>query len=59
MSGKQTNLEVNTAVPEVKRLRASGPILILAVLFVVGAFLTWYSPGSVAICPTRTFPVSG
>ena len=42
MSGKQINLEVNTAVPEVKRLRASGPILILAVLFVVGAFLTWY-----------------
>lgn len=28
--------------PEVKRLRASGPILILAVLFVAGAFLTWY-----------------
>ncbi len=25
-----------------KRLRASGPILILAVLFVVGAFLSWY-----------------
>src|SRR5688500_5105271 len=25
-----------------QRLRASGPILILAVLFVVGAFLTWY-----------------
>jgi HEAT repeats len=28
--------------PEVKRLRASSPILILAVLFVTGAFLTWY-----------------
>lgn len=28
--------------PEVKRLRASGPILILAVLFVGGAFLSWY-----------------
>lgn len=31
-----------TTPPEVKRLRASGPILILAVLFVGGAFLTWY-----------------
>lgn len=30
------------ATPEVKRVRASGPILILAVLFVTGAFLTWY-----------------
>ncbi len=28
--------------PEVKRLRASGPILILAVLFLGGAFLSWY-----------------
>ncbi|HET6890357.1 MAG TPA: HEAT repeat domain-containing protein [Pyrinomonadaceae bacterium] len=28
--------------PEAKRLRASGPILILAVLFVGGAFLSWY-----------------
>jgi hypothetical protein len=34
--------KVKIATPEVKRLRASGPILILAVLFVVGAFLTWY-----------------
>jgi len=31
-----------TTSPEVKRLRASGPILILAVLFVGGAFLSWY-----------------
>lgn len=30
------------ATPEVKRIRASGPILILAVLFVAGAFLSWY-----------------
>ncbi|MBC8028830.1 MAG: HEAT repeat domain-containing protein [Pyrinomonadaceae bacterium] len=30
-----------TAAPP-RRLRASGPILILAVLFVVGAFLSWY-----------------
>ena len=34
--------ELKLAVPEVKRLRASGPILILAVLFVLGAFLSWY-----------------
>jgi len=34
--------ELKVATPEVKRVRASGPILILAVLFVVGAFLTWY-----------------
>lgn len=34
--------EVKVSLPEIKRLRASGPILILAVLFVVGAFLTWY-----------------
>jgi HEAT repeats/Biotin-requiring enzyme len=26
----------------IRRLRASGPILLLAVLFVVGAFLSWY-----------------
>ena len=31
-----------TTTLEVKRLRASGPILILAVLFVGGAFLSWY-----------------
>jgi HEAT repeats len=36
------NPEVKALIPEVKRLRASGPILILAVLFVGGAFLTWY-----------------
>lgn len=35
-------LEAEPAAPEVKRLRASGPILILAVLFVLGAFLSWY-----------------
>ncbi len=28
--------------PEVNRIRASGPILLLAVLFVVGSFLAWY-----------------
>jgi len=39
------NLESSDAsvvAPAVKRVRASGPILILAVLFVVASFLTWY-----------------
>ncbi len=36
------NVEAAIAAPEVRRIRASGPILILAVLFVVGAFLSWY-----------------
>lgn len=36
------NPEVTPPAPAAKRLRASGPILILAVLFVVGAFLSWY-----------------
>lgn len=41
-------MEANNSAPELRRaaaaqrVRASGPILILAVLFVVGAFLTWY-----------------
>ena len=41
-------MEANNNAPEIRRaaaaqrVRASGPILILAVLFVVGAFLTWY-----------------
>ena len=34
--------EVKVAAAAVKRVRASGPILILAILFVVGSFLTWY-----------------
>ncbi len=42
MTGNGNNPEVKIAAPEVKRLRASGPILILAILFVGGAFLTWY-----------------
>lgn len=36
------NQDISSAPPQVKRFRASGPILLLAVLFVVGAFLTWY-----------------
>ena len=45
VSGNGNNphpIEAASAAPEVKRLRASGPILILAVLFVLGAFLSWY-----------------
>ncbi|MBA2525075.1 MAG: HEAT repeat domain-containing protein [Pyrinomonadaceae bacterium] len=42
MTGNGNNSEVKIATSEVKRLRASGPILVLAVLFVAGAFLTWY-----------------
>ena len=45
MSGNEEHphpIEAAPAAPEVKRLRASGPILILAVLFVLGAFLSWY-----------------
>jgi hypothetical protein len=42
MEDNGNNPEVKIATPEVRRLRASGPILILAVLFVGGAFLTWY-----------------
>lgn len=42
MTANSNNPEVKIAAPEVKRLRASGPILVLAILFVVAAFLTWY-----------------
>src|SRR5688572_31856916 len=41
-------MEADNNAPELRRaaaaqrVRASGPILILAVLFVGGAFLTWY-----------------
>ena len=36
------NPDTTIAAPAVKRVRASGPILILAILFVVASFLTWY-----------------
>src|SRR6185503_100961 len=36
------NPDVRIATPAAKRVRASGPILILAILFVVASFLTWY-----------------
>jgi hypothetical protein len=39
-NGNDPNIRIET--PAARRVRASGPILILAVLFVVGAFLTWY-----------------
>lgn len=40
--GNGNNPEVKIATPAAKRVRASGPILILAILFVVASFLTWY-----------------
>jgi len=36
------NPDPRIVTPAVKRMRASGPILILAILFVVASFLTWY-----------------
>jgi len=36
------NPEIKIVTAPVNRVRASGPILILAVLFVVASFLTWY-----------------
>ncbi|MBA2704891.1 MAG: HEAT repeat domain-containing protein [Blastocatellia bacterium] len=42
MTGNGNNPEVKITTPPVKRIRASGPILILAILFVVASFLTWY-----------------
>lgn len=42
MTENGNNPEIHIASPPLKRIRASGPILILAVLFVVASFLTWY-----------------
>jgi len=36
------NPEIKITAPPVNRIRASGPILILAILFVIASFLTWY-----------------
>jgi hypothetical protein len=36
------NPAIKISTPARKRVRASGPILILAILFVVASFLTWY-----------------
>ena len=42
MTGNGNNPDVTIASSQVNRIRASGPILLLAILFVVGASLTWY-----------------
>lgn len=42
MTDNGNNPEMTVIVPARNRLRASGPILILAILFVVGSFLAWY-----------------
>ncbi len=42
MEDHGNNPEAQIVSPEMRRVRASGPILILAFLFVIGAFLTWY-----------------
>ena len=42
MTGNGNHPEMTLVVPASNRLRASGPILILAILFVVGSFLAWY-----------------
>jgi len=42
MKGNGNDPNVTIAAPQPNRMRASGPILILAILFVVASFLTWY-----------------
>jgi hypothetical protein len=42
MTDNGNNPEMTVVVPAANRLRASGPILFLAILFVVGSFLAWY-----------------
>ena len=42
MTGNGNNPDIKVAFPAATRLRASGPILILAILFVIGSFLAWY-----------------
>jgi hypothetical protein len=42
MTDNGNNPAVKVSPSPAKRLRASGPILILAILFVVASFLTWY-----------------
>ena len=42
MTVNGNNPEMTVVVPAANRLRASGPILILAILFVIGSFLAWY-----------------
>jgi hypothetical protein len=40
--GNGNNPEIKILTPQVSRVRASGPLLILAILFVVASFLAWY-----------------
>lgn len=40
--GNGNEPQMRIATPQGNRVRASGPLLILAVLFVVASFLTWY-----------------
>jgi biotin carboxyl carrier protein len=42
MTGNGNNPEIKIASAPAKRMRASGPILFLAILFVVASFLAWY-----------------
>ena len=42
MTDNGNNPEVRIAAPAPSRIRASWPILLLAILFVVASFLTWY-----------------
>ena len=42
MKDNGNNPEMKVVVPAVNRLRASGPILFLAIVFVIGSFLAWY-----------------
>src|SRR6476661_6803437 len=42
MADNENSLEDQKVAASAQRVRASGPILILAVLFVAASFLTWY-----------------
>src|SRR4051812_3347803 len=42
MADNENNLEAQKVAAATQRVRASGTILILAVLFVAASFLTWY-----------------
>src|SRR5881628_1813053 len=42
MTGNGNNPDIKIVTTPPNRVRVSGPILILAILFVVASFLTWY-----------------
>jgi hypothetical protein len=42
MTGNGNNPNVTITTPQMTRVRVSGPILIVAMLFVVASFLSWY-----------------